>query len=151
MIAIQHSFKDVFKNQNDINNQINKQIHINDELIGRLAAVQNFTVTNINQIKIEVNSVKSKVATNTATILLDFHFQKFNYVIDHLTLHIKEIQEILQLSRHQIISKHLLTPEELKYIVDILVQQIIRMEHEISLYNLVKLKSYYNQTKIIYW
>lgn len=119
-------------------------------MIQRLADIQNFTTTNINRLQYEVNQTLSITNSVSLVMLYDQHFFKINHIIDELHIHLKDITEIVQMSRHQIISRHLLNHNEIQYIINIFYKNNVRIEHESSIYELITLKGYYNNTNIIF-
>lgn len=150
LIDIQKALTEIHSNQDSLNKQINDQIHINAQMIHRLTEIQNYTTANINRLHYEINKTITVVDSTASIILFDQHFFKINHIIDQLNHHLKDISEIIQLSRHQIISRHLLNPDEINYILKIFQTNNIQFANDNDVYNLIALKGYYNHTNIIF-
>lgn len=150
LIDIQQAIDEVNKNQDTLNSQINSQIHINTQMINRLNSIQTFVNDNINRLQYEFNRTSQITNSIVLTILHDQHFFKINHIIEQLHTHLKDLLEIISLSKYQTISRHLLSENETKYIHDILEQDGVTLQNSQAMYNLLELKGFYNNTHLIF-
>ena len=150
LIDIQNALHDIHNNEDALNKQINEQIHLNAEMINRLKEIQNFVTIHTDRLQHEINKTIIHTNLNTNVLLFDQHFYKINHIIDILHNHLKDITEIIQLSKYQIISRHLLNNNEIEYISGLFSQSNVRFDNNNFIYSLINLKGYYNNTDIIF-
>jgi len=118
---------------NNITNHINTQ---------QLAIVENFNKLQ-DQLK---NTIRSE---DLRFKYLQF-LQQINYNIDLLQEHLNNISETVILAKLNIISKQILNKNELKSIHDIFLQQNLKLNTDESIYEMLELQAYYNNTNIIF-
>lgn len=140
--------------QDNLNKQYNKQITINEKMINRFKNITDHI--NLQQESIEkyLRKFKSKIDNDAVKYehLLDFlqYVNTINFNIDILNDHLNNIMEAIILAKLNIISKQILTQQELNEIHKIFDNEYIKIQSEQEMYEFLELQAYYHEQNIIF-
>lgn len=136
-------------NQLNITNQFNKQIYINEKMIERFNNITNY-VNNQQTLIEQFNSLADQHNTVDYSILIIQYCNQLIYDIELLNTHLENILESINLAKLNVISKHILHPEEITYVMKVLEEQHINIVSKETIYQFLELKAYYNLTNLIF-
>ena len=137
----EEKFENAFKNQNSLNNELIERLknvtdHINQQHENIEKFLRNHLTLENNRIDKEENTLNDIQYINL-----------INYNIDLLSNHISNIAESIVLAKLNVISKFILSHEELENISKNLPIETISNE---QIYELLGLQAYYNDSNIIF-
>ena len=141
-------------NQKEINQNFNKQIILNNDMIRRFENIREHV--NSQQTKIEnyLKIVKTEIENNSHNIDTIIKYTQnvnlINFNIDLLNDHLNNINEAFILSKLNIISKHILYPKELKMVYEILKNESIFVTSDEQLYEFLELQAFYSGNDMIF-
>jgi hypothetical protein len=147
LLDIRNAIDEVNKNEDILNNQINKQIFINDQLITKMQDIQEFVNVTLTRLQFENGKINDRLSNVALLLIYDQHFYKINHIIDILHKNLDEILDIVTFSQQQLFSKHLLTQNETTYILNLFKQDGIRIQNDNLIYSLLELKGFYDNNK----
>lgn len=152
----------------EINQQIEQLKKQNDQITDNLqntSLLNTQIVDRLNNLTKHINMQQDNIQRyiNTNSRMLSNRIQKeedsiqeiqyinqINYNLDILQNHITEISETILLARLNIISKTILSNQEIEIINSYIKNQFINISSNEQLYELLNLKAYYNDTNIIF-
>ena len=148
-IIISHTLHNLQKNSRMLINENNEQSKINLKLQNRLNDVIN--ELNKQQIQITKSIINTRFENNfNQYFTLIKEIFKINFSLDQLNAHLQDIFESIQLAKLNIISKHILAPEETGFVVEKLKEQNIQIISNDQVYQFLEVSAFYNQSKIIF-
>lgn len=146
---IQRALDQIQTGQNDLIQNSNKQIKINEQLASRIELQNKNFQINLNVINDTINKILNKVNGYTAFIITDSQLYRLEYIISELNNQLDNLLDILAFSRNQLISRHLLNEEELKFVITTIDQNHVVIPHELAILNLLKVKGIINQNNLL--
>lgn len=153
-ITLNKHIEKIFENEQNINEELDNQNQINKKMIERFDNItkhvndqQENIVKYLRHFQDEIgNKVKSEEYTRRYVQLLN----QIDYSINLLNDHINSISEAVILSKLNIISKHILSKNELSYIYDSFKEQNVKLISDEHVYEMLKLQAYYNNSNIVF-
>lgn len=141
-------------NQNNLEHQMNNQISVNERMIQRFNDIsdhvnnqQTILEEHINRFQ---NDIIDKLNNVEHTIKINQYFDLIFFDIEILNNHLEDILESINLAKLKIISKHILHPSEMHYILEKLNQQNVDIKINENIYELLELDAYFNHSNIIF-
>lgn len=146
-IEINNSLQELTINNKQLIKSQNEQVRINYEMIERFKNITNH-INNQQEI-IEKYLSKSQTRAMDAIKYLRYVYQ-INFDIDTLKSHLDDIFQTVQLAKLNVISKNILTPDEIGFIQHKLIEQSINFNSVEQIYEICGLQAYYNNTNILF-
>lgn len=141
---------EINRNEDVLQNKYNDQININTKMINRFNDIQNFVNDQTRKIEFELKSVENSTQSFANILKLDQSFHRSVYNIELLNDHLSDIIEAISMAKLKIISRHILNHKELDYIQNHFSKFNVNLKTEESIYSLLWLQAYYNQSQIIF-
>lgn len=149
LIKISENIRKLESNNEILINENNEQVQINSQLQDRMNRIIRQLEKDHDQIKRSlIDSRTSSGVAKNLIILQDI--LKTNILIDNVNDHFRTIFEIVQLAKLRVISKDILTPDELKIIIQQFETQKLNVETVDQMYEFLEISSFHNETKIIF-
>ncbi|XP_055635534.1 uncharacterized protein LOC129775176 [Toxorhynchites rutilus septentrionalis] len=149
LIEISENIRKLELNNEILINENNEQARINRQIQDRMNRIIKQLEEDHDQVKKGIiQSRASSGITKAFSVLQDF--LKVNMLLDNIGNHLKTIFETIQLAKLRIISKDILSPEELKIIFKQFEMQKLVVGSTDQLYQYLEISAFYNQTKIIF-
>lgn len=153
-IEISEKIETLNTNQQTLNEENSKQILINQKMIERFNNITQHINKQQSILEIYINNFTTQISNEIQglerIIIINQYIDQLNYDIDMLINHLQDISEAITLAKLNIISKHILHPEELNHIYDILKDQNIQIKSYENLYEFLELLAYFESTNIIF-
>lgn len=153
-LVLNQQIEKILNNENSINKDMDNQHKINHEMIERFGNITKHVndqqQTIINYLKHFQEQMGNKIRLEEHTIE---HMQLLNQIdfnINLLNDHISSISEAVVLAKLNIISKHILSRDELRYIHSQFEKQNITLYSDEHIYEMLNLQAYYNGSNIIF-
>lgn len=144
----------IISNQTNLKIEIYKQSKFNNKMIERFDNVTNhinrqqeIITKYLENYQKEINN---KIRTTVDLLMHIQYLNQINYNIDILHDHLTSLSEAIVLARLNIISKHILSPDELTEIYYLFQNQSIKIKSDEHIYELLGLQAYYNDSNIIF-
>lgn len=142
------------KNQGNIKTELNRQISINNRMLERFENITNHINDQQNSIttylKYYQDQMENRINNNKDLTRHAQYLNQINYNIDLLTNHLTNLAEAVILARLNIISKQILSSEEIAEIYNNLKTQSVDIKSEEQIYELLGLQAYYSNSNIIF-
>ncbi|XP_058816668.1 uncharacterized protein LOC131679941 [Topomyia yanbarensis] len=111
----------------------------------------NHKLFHIQQTQIKNNIISARLENEASRNFQIFReVIKINYNLDNLKFHLEDLSESIQLAKTNIISKQILSVDELGLISNLLEQQNVRIDRTDQIYNFLGLSAFFNNSKIIF-
>ena len=136
-------------NQFNITNQLSKQIYINEKMIERFNKITDH-INNQQNIIEKFNALIDKNSLPYYSILTIQYCNQIIYDIELLRNHLENILESINLAKLNVISNHILHPDEISYVTEIFKNQNINLVSKEDVYQFLELQAYYNETSLIF-
>jgi Gypsy protein/Baculovirus F protein len=153
-IEINNKIDEITLNNKQLIQSQNDQTQINQEMINRF---KNITIhINDQQKSIEnyLINIQNQINSKIGDGIHDFQYLQYiyqiNFDMDILRNHLDDIYECIQMAKLNIISKNILSPNELNFIKDKLNNQKIQIDTLEQIYEHLQLQAFYNQTNLIF-
>ena len=127
----------------------NEQVKINYQLQNRLNRVIHQLNIQQSQITQKIIAARNENDTKKYIIVIEEIF-KINLILDHLISHLNDIFEAIKLAKSKIISKHILSLEELSFATQKIEANGITLNSLEETYDFLDLIAFHNKTKIIF-
>lgn len=141
----------ILNNKNLIRSQ-NEQVSINVEMMKRFHNITN--IKNQQQIEKYFNQINGQIKKRINCDDHDFRYMQYIYQlnldIDILRSHLDDISECIQLAKLGVISKDILSTNELRFIREKLIEQNVKIQTLEQIYEHLHLQAYYNETKLLF-
>lgn len=132
-----------------INSQHRSQIQLNQQMLERFDNITNHINNLTSAIEKGMESQRTLSEGYWHNVLIDDYFHRIDDNIEMLKDQINNIHEILSFAKIKVISRHILSRQELTYIHEQFVKSKINLASYEEVYELLELKAYYNGTNII--
>lgn len=149
LIQISEMIKKLESNNQILINENNEQVKINNQLQNRFNRVIEELEKQHNQIRKNIIQHRSDLGQDKTMKLLQ-EILKINIYMDTLNAHLESISESIHLARLNIISKNILSYDELHFVLEHLRNQGITINHPEQAYQFLGLNAFYNHSKIIF-
>lgn len=153
-IRLNEQIENVIATQSKSKDAIDRQTLLNNKMIQRFENITNHINSQqkiiSNYLKLNENTINNQIRREHELLQNIQFLNQLNYHIDILHDHLSDIAEAIILAKLNIISKQILTSEELSEIHDTLLKQKIPIESVESLYEFLNLQAYINGTNIIF-
>ncbi|XP_055616488.1 uncharacterized protein LOC129762331 [Toxorhynchites rutilus septentrionalis] len=133
---------------NQLINENNKQAKINYQLNNRIDTIikqinkqQEIIVKNFNQARMDNTAKQIQIIKDV---------MKINMLLDNLISHFKDIAESIHLAKFNIISKHILHPEELLFSIERLEEKGIEIKNIEQAYDFLEISAFFNSSELIF-
>ena len=127
----------------------NKQLKINVQLQDRINGLINQIDKQQSQITKNIIKSRDDNSIDKKHTILKEAF-KINFNLDILYHHLENLFEAVQLAKHKIISKHILTLDEIQFAIKELKEHNIIPSSVEQVYEFLELSAFYNQTELIF-
>lgn len=144
----------IMLNEKTLQIEINRQTQINGKMIERFGNVTKHI--NSQQVLIKKyledfqDQLRNKIRSENSALRLIQFLNQINYNIDLLNMHLTGIAEAVTLARLNIISKHILSPQELSELYLFFEKQSVNIKTDENIYEFLGLQAYFNDTNIIF-
>lgn len=142
------------KHDNQIAAHLQNTRSLNTQMIDRMNNLTKHINKQQNKIQQYINAnsllLNNRIQKEEDSIQEIQYINQINYNLDLLQNHIMEISETLILARLNIISKAILSNQEIEIINNYIKNQYINISSNEQLYELLRLQAYYNDTNIIF-
>lgn len=153
-LRLNKEIEQLMQNQINVRNQVNQQNQINSQMIQRFGNITDHINNQQEIIKNYLNYTQSqldnRITSDEITLKYSQYLNQINYNIDLLNSHLTNIAEAIMMARLNIISKQILSPEELSDIYDFFQNRSIEIKSDENIYELLGLQAYYNNTNIVF-
>lgn len=144
---INSAFNTLNEQQNSLVDNNNKQLIINQQLTARINEITDKININLNEINRTISKTTDKLQEFAAFIVYDQQLYRLEYITNILNQQLNEILDIITFSKQKIISRHLLTEDELTYVINALTSQNVILPYKTNAINLMNVKGLINQNK----
>ncbi|XP_059220108.1 uncharacterized protein LOC131995379 isoform X2 [Stomoxys calcitrans] len=148
--TINQQIENIYSNLNNVTYTLSHEHSINFKMIERFNNITSHINNEQHTIERYMLSTTNKIKQEEDILLQTQYLNQINYNIDLLTHHLTNIAEAVVLSKLNIISRFLLSPEELENIEVKLKQKNIEVRSIENIYEMLGMQAYYNETNIIF-
>ena len=149
-VTINNHIETLKLNQHDLNQQINKQININHQMISRFSNITDHINKQQRVLGSHIQNISNKLDTLQLSNIVTQYFYQLMHDIHLLNEHIENIIDSVTFAKLKIISRHILHPFEMNQIYKILIDQKVNIISDENIYQLLELQAYYNESNIIF-
>ena len=137
-------------NNRNLIEQNNKQVEINSKIINKF----NNLTEKINDQQTEIQNFFSKakntISNSEKNIKVIQYISQLSYNIEVMQISLNTISETIQLSKLNVISKHILGNDELEFGFKVLNEQNIKINSLEQVYEFCSIQAFYNNSNIIF-
>lgn len=148
--TINEQIANVYTNLNNVTNTLSLQHSINFKMMERFKNITTHINNEQHIIEKYITNTANRIQHEEDIIIRTQYLNQVNFNIDLLTNHLSNIAEAVVLSKLNIISRFLLSPEELDIIELKLRTQGIKIESIENIYEMLGMQAYYNKSNIIF-
>lgn len=146
--------KELMENKNNVNTDIKNQIILNTEMIERFSNITKHINNEQDVItkflKNTYENISNKIYKEDLIISKIQYINRINYNIDLLINQISNIAESIVLAKINIISKFILSHNEIENIYNSLNNQIPEINSVEQIYEMLELQAYFNNSNIVF-
>lgn len=148
-IEISRDLDDLKSQNNNLVRENNQQRKINfdmqdriNKLIKQLNYQQSLIVKNLNNAQSN-NNLQNQIQLLEKLV-------NVNIQLDHLISHFKDVSESIHLAKLNLISKHILQPDELSFSIEKLEEKGIIIDNIEQVYDFLEISAFYNMSKLVF-
>lgn len=129
--------------------QNNAQVAINLQLQDRINRVIKQLNEQQNQISKNLIAIKER-SGSTENLFIMREVMKLGMNLDHLLKHLETIEEAVHFARLKIISKHILSPEELNFASRKIEEGGVEISNPAQVYEFLELNAFFNSSQLVF-
>lgn len=142
-IEINNRIFELSSNNNVLIKAYNNQVALNQELITRFKNITDFINSQQQLIHTTINNQKNDIINLQCVNLIDHDIQTIRE-------HLQEISDCIRLAKINIVSKNIMTNEEINFIRNRFDKQNVGIHSLEEIYDHLEIQAYYNKSKLIF-